>query len=131
MPDSDTIDVGIDLGTTNSAIAVVTNGDAVIVKNNEDWDTTPSAVWMPRPDAVYVGRRARDRLVNDPDDAAAEFKLEMGLADARRTFRRAGRELTPPQLSAEVLKSLRGDFAHRLRTSPPRFAVITVPAAFT
>ncbi|WP_035855439.1 Hsp70 family protein [Cryptosporangium arvum] len=131
MPASSTIDVGIDLGTTNSAIAVVTNGEAVIVKNNDGWDTTPSAVWMPKADVVHVGRRARERVESDPDNTAAEFKQEMGLADARHPFARAGRELTPPQLSAEVLTSLRADFAQRLDTAPPPFAVITVPAAFT
>ncbi|GAA0252851.1 Hsp70 family protein [Cryptosporangium japonicum] len=131
MPVSSTIDVGIDLGTTNSAIAVVTGGEAVIVKNNDGWDTTPSAVWLPKPDVVHVGRRARERVESDPDNTAAEFKQEMGLADARHPFARAGRELTPPQLSAEVLTSLRADFAQRLGTAPPPFAVITVPAAFT
>src|SRR5436190_729003 len=112
MRKSDTIDFGIDLGTTNSAIAVVEDGDVVVIKSNDGWDITPSAVWMPKQDSVYVGRRARQRVEGDPDNAAAEFKLEMGLADARRTFAKAGLELTPQQLSAEVLKSLRADAAH-------------------
>ena len=45
----DTIDFGIDLGTTNSAIAVVQDGDVFVVKNNDGWDYTPSAVWIPKP----------------------------------------------------------------------------------
>ncbi|WP_033344630.1 Hsp70 family protein [Catenuloplanes japonicus] len=130
MWDSDTIDVGIDLGTTNSALAVIENGEAVIVKSNEGQDVTPSVVWMPKPGSLFVGTGARPGLETDPDNAAAEFKLEMGLADARRTFPGASREMTPPQLSAEVLKSIRGDAAHRLGVAP-RAAVITVPAAFT
>ena len=130
MDDSDTIDFGIDLGTTNSAIAVARGGEVTVIKNNDGGDTTPSAVWMPRPDLVHVGAQARDRVERDPDNTAAEFKLEMGLADARRRFARAGRELTPPELSAEILKSLRADAAARTG-EPPMFAVITVPAAFT
>ena len=126
----DTIDFGIDLGTTNSAIAVVENGTVSVIKNNDGWDITPSAVYMPKPGVIYVGRSAKDKVEKDPENAAAEFKLEMGLADARRTFRNAKVELTPPQLSAEVLKSLRADAVHHCG-SPPDSAVITVPAAFT
>ena len=137
MPDrntidiGDTIDIGIDLGTTNSALAVAVAGEIVMVKNNaEASDLTPSAVWMPKPGVVHVGREARERVETDPENAASEFKLEMGLADARRRFVNAGRELTPQQLSAEVLRSLRTDAAYQLG-EPPHFAVITVPAAFT
>ncbi|MFI6265268.1 Hsp70 family protein [Micromonospora sp. NPDC051006] len=127
----DTIDFGIDLGTTNSAIAVVEEGGAVaVIKNNDGWDITPSAVWIPKPGMVHVGRKARERVESDPDNAAAEFKLEMGLADAGMDFTRGGTRLTPPQLSAEVLKSLRADAAHHTG-SPPDAAVITVPAAFS
>lgn len=125
----ETIDWGIDLGTTNSVIAVVDDGDVVVLKNYEGSDTTPSAVWMPRAGEIYVGRQARDRAEADPDNVATEFKLEMGLADAKRRFATAGVSLTPQQLSAEVLKSLRRDAADRYDS--PTSAVITVPAAFT
>ncbi|MFF0725951.1 Hsp70 family protein [Streptomyces sp. NPDC004134] len=125
----ETIDFGIDLGTTNSEIAVFENGRSRIIKNNENWDYTPSAVWMPKPGMIHVGRRARERVEADPDDAHAEFKLQMGLADAAFAFRRAGVSLAPEQLSAEVLKSLRRDAAHDLG-EPPTAAVITVPASF-
>ncbi|MFC7105791.1 Hsp70 family protein [Nonomuraea rubra] len=126
----DTIDFGIDLGTTNSAIAVAEHDGVSVIKNNDGWDVTPSAVWLPKPDLVHVGRRAKERVETDPENAASEFKLEMGLADARTSFARAGVELSPQQLSAEVLKSLRADAAHHTGT-PPDAAVITVPAAFT
>ncbi|NJP97225.1 Hsp70 family protein [Nonomuraea sp. FMUSA5-5] len=126
----DTIDFGIDLGTTNSAIAVAEHDDVTVIKNNDGWDITPSAVWLPKPDLVHVGRRAKERVETDPENAAAEFKLEMGLADARKSFAKAGVRLTPQQLSAEVLKSLRADAAHHTG-APPDAAVITVPAAFT
>ncbi|TDD54109.1 Hsp70 family protein [Nonomuraea terrae] len=127
---SDTIDFGIDLGTTNSVIAVAENDTVTVLKNNDGWDITPSAVWIPKPGQIKVGRPARDRAFRDPQNAAVEFKLEMGLADARRNFANAGLELTPQQLSAEVLKSLRADAAHHCGTAPDA-AVITVPAAFT
>ncbi|ALG09550.1 Hsp70 family protein [Kibdelosporangium phytohabitans] len=125
----DTIDFGIDLGTTNSAMAVVQDGEVAVVKNNDGWDYTPSAVWIPKPGVMYVGRRARERTERDVDNAHAEFKQEMGLDGVARKFRTAGVSLTPQQLSAEVLKSLRADAAHQFGEAPPA-AVITVPAAF-
>ncbi|TCC34751.1 Hsp70 family protein [Kribbella sindirgiensis] len=125
----DTIDIGIDLGTTNSAIALAEGDTVTVIKNNESQDTTPSAVWMPRAGEVRVGLKARGRVESDPENTASEFKLEMGLADVARKFVRAGVQLTPPQLSAEVLKSLRSD-ATRFLNDAPTAAVITVPAAF-
>lgn len=126
---SDTIDYGIDLGTTTSIGSVFNGEDATVVKNNDGWDFTPSAVWIPKRDVVHVGRRARERWVRDPDNVAAEFKLEMGLAGAERSFAAAGIRRTPQQLSAEVLTALRADAAHQCGT-PPASAVITVPASF-
>ncbi|TDC31733.1 Hsp70 family protein [Kribbella albertanoniae] len=126
----DTIDFGIDLGTTNSALAVAGDDDVRILKNNDDQsDITPSAVWLPKADTVWVGRRARHRAETDPENVAIEFKLEMGLADASRTFGKAGVTLSAPQLSAEVLKTLRADAA-RYAGAAPDSVVITVPAAF-
>jgi molecular chaperone DnaK len=125
----DTIDFGIDLGTTTSAIALAEGGVATVIKNNDGWDCTPSAVWIPKPGSVHVGRRARERTEADPDNAAAEFKQEMGVAGAGHAFARAGASLTPVELSAEVLRSLRDDAAAQCG-EPPVAAVITVPAAF-
>ncbi|GAA1035133.1 hypothetical protein GCM10009557_41900 [Virgisporangium ochraceum] len=124
-----TIDYGIDLGTTNSAIAVLRDVDTEVVKNNDDRDTTPSAVWIDRRDRLYVGRVARERAEVDPANTALEFKLRMGTADAVSRFAASGRELTAEQLSAEVLKSLRGDVQQRHGVDLSA-AVITVPAAF-
>ncbi|KAB8157447.1 Hsp70 family protein [Streptomyces sp. 3MP-14] len=125
----ETIDFGIDLGTTNSAIAVADDDGVRIIKNNDGWDCTPSAVWSPRPGVIHVGRRARERTESDVDDAYAEFKQEMGVAGAHRRFRRAGITMSPEELSAEVLKSLRQDVAHECGYQPEA-AVITVPASF-
>ncbi len=125
----ETVDFGIDLGTTNSAIAVSTGADAQIVRNNLRAGYTPSAVYVNRSGHVQVGKRARDKADSDPANSHAEFKLQMGVRDARRTFRDSGRTMTPEQLSAEVLKSVRQD-VRRERDEEISAAVITVPAAF-
>lgn len=126
----DTIDFGIDLGTTNSAIAVADDTGVTMIKSAEEREITPSAIWIPKRDQVFVGDKARRHVERDPRNAAAEFKLAMGLADAGRHFDRAGVTLTPQQLSAEVLKSLRASAKLRGRGLPDA-AVITVPAGFT
>jgi molecular chaperone DnaK len=124
-----TIDYGIDLGTTNSAIAVLRGVDTEVVKNNDDQETTPSAVWIDRRDRLFVGRAARDRAELDPDNTCMEFKLRMGTAGTPKLFAASGRARTPEQLSAEVLRSLRGDVRQRHGVDLTA-AVITVPAAF-
>ncbi|MFD1152242.1 Hsp70 family protein [Saccharothrix hoggarensis] len=126
---SDTIDFGIDLGTTNSAIARLVDGQVTVFKSIDQWDYTPSAVWINERRVVRVGTAARIEAMRDVDNVHMEFKLEMGLEGAVRRFPAAGVELTPSQLSAEVLKSLRADVTERLG-APPEAAVITVPAAF-
>ncbi|MEV4599159.1 Hsp70 family protein [Amycolatopsis sp. NPDC049253] len=125
----DTIDFGIDLGTTNSALAVLDGGQVSVVKNNEQADYTPSAVWIRKQGLMQVGAVAKRNIDSDPDNIHVEFKQAMGFADAQRHFPRSGASMTPVELSAEVLKSLRGDAASRFG-EPPAAAVITVPAAF-
>jgi molecular chaperone DnaK len=123
-----TIDFGIDLGTTNSAIGVLNGSDVVIVKNNEGHDCTPSAVYIDKNNALIVGRRAKERLEIDPQNAYAEFKLQMG-TDTKYVFARSQRTLTAEALSAEVLKSMKSDVRQHLGEDVTA-AVITVPAAF-
>ncbi|QUH04014.1 Hsp70 family protein [Saccharopolyspora erythraea] len=125
----DNIDFGIDLGTTTSIIAAATADDATVVRNNRQAEHTPSAVYVSRSNKVLVGQPAKDRVEEDPDNACAEFKLQMGRRDAHKTFTASGRSMTPEELSAEVLKSLRGDVQHAMGESIGA-AVITVPAAF-
>ncbi|WP_037367755.1 Hsp70 family protein [Amycolatopsis orientalis] len=122
----DTIDFGIDLGTTNSAIAVLEAGAVSVIKNNAQMDYTPSAVWIRKRGVIEVGAGARRRLEDDPDSVQIEFKQSMGLPDAKREFPKAGVSMTPVELSAEVLRTLRGSVAGEM----PDAAVITVPAAF-
>ncbi len=123
-----TIDYGIDLGTTNSAIAVLEGTRAQIIKNVENQETTPSAVWIDRGGNLVVGRRAREHRFSDGANATAEFKLKMGTSE-EVLFARNGRRMKPEELSAEVLKSLKQDVQRRFGESITA-AVITVPAAF-
>jgi molecular chaperone DnaK len=123
-----TMDFGIDLGTTNSSVAVIGGTGVEVVKNNEGAEYTPSAVWIDRHGRQYVGRRAKERLEDDPGNAFCEFKLQMG-SDASYALARDGRRVTPETLSAEVLKSLRSDARQRTGDDVTA-AVITVPAAF-
>lgn len=123
-----TIDFGIDLGTTNSAIALLKETRAEVIKNNDNSDVTPSAVYIDRNNVLSVGRIAKQRIEQEPEDAYAEFKLQMG-TDAEYRFARSGRVMKPEELSAEVLKSLRNDVQQRLGEDL-QAAVITVPAAF-
>lgn len=123
-----TVDFGIDLGTTNSAIGVLKGTEVEIIRNNEGFEYTPSAVFIDRNNGMIVGRGAKQRLDIDPDNSKAEFKLQMG-TDAQYLFARSGRNLRPEELSAEVLKSLKADVKQRIGEDVTA-AVITVPAAF-
>jgi molecular chaperone DnaK len=123
-----TIDFGIDLGTTNSAVAVLRGVSTEIIKNNQDTDITPSVVGIDKRGATQVGGTARNMLWTDPDNAFAEFKRQMG-ADYEYVFKRSGTTRRPEALSAEVLKELRGNVRQRLGEDIDS-AVITVPAAF-
>ncbi|WP_152363693.1 Hsp70 family protein [Microlunatus speluncae] len=124
-----TIDFGIDLGTTNSAVAVLHGVQANVIKNNDGQETTPSAVWVDKRDRLYVGRAARERSELDPANTSIEFKLQMGTAGEAKKFDASGRSMTPEELSAEVLKSLRADVRQSTGDDLDA-AVITVPAAF-
>jgi molecular chaperone DnaK len=124
-----TIDFGIDLGTTNSAIAVLNGVTTEIIKNNDDADVTPSAVAIDRKGTTtYVGLRARNRAIENHQDTYLEFKRRMG-SDFCYEFKSSGIKRTPEELSAEVLKSLRADVQQRTGEMVET-AVITVPAAF-
>jgi molecular chaperone DnaK len=123
-----TIDFGIDLGTTNSEIAVVENGDVHILKNNDNTENTSSAIHVDKRGRLFVGRRAKERAEEDPGNVRIEFKRDMGLQQ-EYSFVASGRKMTPEECSAEVLKSLKSDVEQRtgeIVTS----AVITVPAMF-
>ena len=123
-----TIDFGIDLGTTNSAVAVLKGVGTEIIKNNADTDITPSAVSIDKKGAVLVGQRARNKIEGDSGDAYIEFKRRMG-TDHVYHFKSSGQNRKPEELSTEVLKSLRADVQQRLGEIVEA-CVVTVPAAF-
>lgn len=123
-----TIDFGIDLGTTNSAIAVLDGVAQTILKNNEDQDTTPSAVLIDKNKQVYVGSRAKGAALKRPHDSYGEFKRRMGTEFVYH-FKASNERRKPEELSAEILKSLRADVTRKLGEEIEA-AVVTVPAAF-
>ncbi|MEU6712849.1 Hsp70 family protein [Nonomuraea sp. NPDC046802] len=124
-----TIGYGIDLGTTNSSIAVLNGIDVEVVKNNRQSEITPSAIWIDRAERLHVGDTARKRGELDHENTCFEFKARMGITDQPKVFANGRRSMTPEEMSAEVLKSLKGDVAQRTGEDL-RAAVITVPAAF-
>lgn len=130
------IDYGIDLGTTNSAISRMENGEAQIIKTDLSEDTMPSCVFVNKKKAIMVGKTAfnaleRDKLramINaDSKDSNSfiEFKRTMG-TDVRYSSSNLGKELSSEELSAEVLKTLKSF----VKDENVGSVVITVPAAF-
>ncbi len=120
--------VGIDLGTTNSAIAVFDGELTTVVRNAQGGTLTPSVVRIDARGRVTVGAGARRHLERDPDNTRSEFKRLMGTERAI-SFPAAATTRTPPELAAEVLRSLRGDVRDQLGVLPTA-AVISVPALF-
>lgn len=123
-----TIDYGIDLGTTNSAIALLKGTSIEVFKNALGAVCTPSAVWIDPKNRLHVGQGAKDRIEDDDANAAAEFKMLMGLQHAK-TFARTAKKMTPPELSSWVLKGLKRD-VQRANKEDIRAAVICIPADF-
>jgi len=118
--------IGIDLGTTNSLIAVMRDGTPETLKNELGEDLIPSAVAYAEDGALLVGRSAKDRLVTAPDSGKAFFKRDMG-TDVRYRF--GGKSWSPIQCSAAVLRELKRIAEYQLK-EPVNAAVITVPAYF-
>jgi molecular chaperone DnaK len=122
-----TIDFGIDLGTTNSAIALMEEGRIRVFRNPVRGENTPSVVRLTRTGEIQVGSKAYERLEDDPENTYCEFKRIMGKS-YKYQFAGCGRQLAPEDLSAEVLKSLRADVVRA--GFECQAAVITVPAYF-
>jgi molecular chaperone DnaK len=123
-----TIDFGIDLGTTNSEIAVVDKGHVHVVRNGFRDEITPSAVRIDRRGSIIVGKLAFNQRVDDKENTSTQFKRLMGSQQVL-SFPSSGRQMKPEELSAEVLKSLRQDV---LRENGEEISscVITIPALF-
>jgi molecular chaperone DnaK len=121
--------VGIDLGTTNSAICSYDGSETRIWKSPEQNDVTPSAIYIDRRGNKYVGKRAYDSAPHSPDNAAMLFKRLMGTSTPIQ-FSAVNLTKIPEECSAEVIKVLFGYMSEEIRNDPNTGTVITVPAAF-
>lgn len=121
--------VGIDLGTTNSAICVYDGENVKILKSPDQNDVTPSAILIDRRGNKYIGKRAYDAAPGNPDNAALLFKRLMG-SSTQIHFASAQMDKSPEECSAEVLKVLFGYLPEEIRNASDVGTVITVPAAF-
>ena len=121
--------VGIDLGTTNSAICSYDGAESRIWKSPEQNDVTPSVIYMDKRGNKYVGKRAYDSAPNSPDNAAMLFKRLMGTSTPIK-LSAVDLTTTPEECSAEILRVLFGYLSEEIRNDPDTGTVITVPAAF-
>jgi len=119
--------VGIDLGTSNSLLAVIRNGEPVLVPNALGSVLTPSAVSIGDDGTIIVGEAARDRAITHPNLTAVAFKRSMG---TNRDFMLGRRAFRAEELSALVLGALKAD-AEAMFGEPVTDAVVTVPAYFS
>ena len=119
--------IGIDLGTTNSCVAVMEGGEAVVIPNAEGNRTTPSVVAFSKTGERMVGQVAKRQAITNPDRTISSIKREMG-TDHRVSI--DGKNYTPQEISAMILQKLKADAEAYLGT-PGSEAVITVPAYFT
>lgn len=142
--------VGIDLGTTNSVVAVMEGGDPTVIANVEGGRTTPSVVAFTKNGERLVGQTAKRQATINPENTVFSIKRFMGMefedataerkmvpyevingprGDARVKLPRTGKEYTPQEISAMILQKLKND-AEQYLGEPVRQAVITVPAYF-
>ena len=118
--------IGIDLGTTNSCVSVVENGQPVIVPNSSGGRTTPSVVAFTKKGERLVGDVARRQAATNPDRTISSVKREMG---TDWSIRNDGKDYKPQTISAMILMQLKKD-AEEFLGQPVTGAVITVPAYF-
>ena len=119
--------IGIDLGTTNSCVAVMEGGEAVVISNTEGMRTTPSVVAFSKDGERIVGEPAKRQAVTNPDRTISSIKREMG-RDYKVTI--DGKNYSPQEISAIILQKLKADAESYLGEKVTE-AVITVPAYFT
>ena len=119
--------IGIDLGTTNSCVAVMEGGEAVVIANAEGNRTTPSVVAFSKTGERMVGQVAKRQAITNPDRTIMSIKREMG-SDHKVDI--DGKKFTPQEISAMILQKLKADAEAYLGQTVTE-AVITVPAYFT
>ncbi|MGG4552661.1 molecular chaperone DnaK [Paenibacillus humicus] len=118
--------IGIDLGTTNSCVAVMEGGEAVVIPNPEGARTTPSVVGFKKDGERVVGETAKRQAITNPDRTIISIKRHMGTNHKENID---GKEMTPQEISAIILQKLKSD-AEAYLGQPVTQAVITVPAYF-
>ena len=119
--------IGIDLGTTNSCVAVMEGGEPVVIPNPEGNRTTPSVVAFSKNGERLVGQIAKRQAVTNPDHTVISIKRDMG---TDKKVKIDGDEFTPQEISAMILQKLKSD-AENYLGQPVTQAVITVPAYFS
>lgn len=119
--------VGIDLGTTNSLVAIYKDIKSEIIPNRFGENLTPSVVSILDSDEMIIGKSAKERLIVDPEDTFSAFKRNMGTA---KVYQSSKLGYTPTELSAYVLKHISEDASDKLGEEIEK-AVISVPAYFT
>ena len=119
--------IGIDLGTTNSCVAVMEGGEPVVIPNAEGMRTTPSVVAFTKDGERLVGDVAKRQAVANPEHTVISIKRDMG---TDRKIKIEGKEYTPQEISAMILTKLKNDAEKYLNTKITQ-AVITVPAYFS
>ena len=119
--------IGIDLGTTNSCVAIMEGGSATIIPNSEGARTTPSVVNIKDNGEVVVGEIAKRQAVTNPTSTVSSIKTHMGSDYKVEIF---GKKYTPQEISAKILQKLKKD-AEAYLGEEVKEAVITVPAYFT
>lgn len=121
--------VGIDLGTTNSAICIYDGENVRLFKSPEQNDVTPSAIFIDKRGNKYHGKRAYDSAAQSQDNAAIKFKRMMGTSTPIK-LPAVNVTMSPEECSAEILKVCFGYLPEEIRNDPETGTVITVPAAF-
>ncbi len=119
--------IGIDLGTTNSCVAVIEGGEPVVIANAEGSRTTPSVVAFTKSGERKIGQSAKNQGITNPDGTIASIKRQMG---SNYTVSIEDKKYTPQQISAMILQKLKSDAEAYLGDTVTE-AVITVPAYFT
>ena len=119
--------IGIDLGTTNSCVAVMEGGEPVVIPNSEGNRTTASVLGISKTGERLVGQVAKRQAITNPDNTVSSIKRHMG-TDYKVTV--AGTAYTPQEISAMILQKLKADAEAYLGEGVSE-AVITVPAYFT
>ncbi len=119
--------IGIDLGTTNSCVAVMEGGEPVVIPNAEGNRTTPSVVAFSKNGERLVGQIAKRQAVTNPDNTVISIKRDMG---TNRKVKIEGDEFSPQEISAMILQKLKADAENYLGQQVTQ-AVITVPAYFS